>query len=62
MNVTAYLLIVYLLLIQIYLILLNKSDVSQTEIIRIIEAMGLITNMCIQMSIDLSCKLPNIHD
>lgn len=38
--------------------LLDKSDVSQTEITKIIEAMGLVTNMCLQMSIDLSCKLP----
>jgi hypothetical protein len=40
--------------------LLDKSDVSQTEITRIIEGMGLITNMCLQMSIDLSCKLPDM--
>lgn len=39
--------------------LLNKSDISQIEISRIIEAMGLITNMCLQMSIHLSCKLLN---
>lgn len=38
--------------------LLDKSDVSQKEIVRIIDAMGLITNMCLQMTIDLSCKLP----
>lgn len=40
--------------------LLDKSDASRSEIIRIIEAMGLVTNMCIQMGIDLSCKLLNI--
>ncbi|KAL4121874.1 hypothetical protein QTP88_014296 [Uroleucon formosanum] len=45
---------------KVFLILLNKSDVSQTEIIRIIEAMGLITNMCIQMSIDLS-SIPGLE-
>lgn len=41
--------------------LLDKSDVSQTEITRILEALGLTTNMCLQMSIDLSCKLTNLH-
>lgn len=41
--------------------LLDKSDVSQMEIARIMEAMGLITNMCLQMSISLSCKSPNKH-
>lgn len=40
--------------------LLDKSDVSQTEIARIIEAMGLVTNMCLQMSIDLSCRQSNM--
>lgn len=45
---------------KVYLILLNKSDVSRTEIIRIIEAMALITNMCIQMSIDLS-SIPELE-
>ncbi|CAI6351869.1 unnamed protein product [Macrosiphum euphorbiae] len=45
---------------QVYLILLNKSDVSRTEITRIIEAMGLVTNMCIQMSIDLS-SIPGLE-
>lgn len=39
--------------------LLDKSDASQSEIIKIIEAMGLVTNMCLQMGIDLSCKLLN---
>lgn len=39
--------------------LLDKSDASRSEIIRIIEAMGLVTNMCLQMGIDLSCKLLN---
>lgn len=39
--------------------LLDKSDASPLEIIRIIEAMGLITNMCLQMGIELSCKLLN---
>jgi len=34
--------------------LLDKSDVSPTEITRIIEAMGLITSMCLEMSVDLS--------
>lgn len=38
--------------------LLDKSDVSQTEIARIMEAMGLVTNMCLQMSVSLSCKSP----
>lgn len=41
--------------------LLDKSDVSRTEIPRIIEAMGLITNMCFQMSIELSCKLSEVY-
>lgn len=40
--------------------LLDRSDVSLIEITRIIEAMGLITNMCIHMSIHLSSKLLNI--
>lgn len=40
--------------------LLDKSNVPQTEIARIIEAMGLITNMCLHMSIDLSCKQSNM--
>lgn len=42
--------------------LLDKSDVSQTEITRILEALGLTTNMCLQMSVDLSCKLTNLHN
>lgn len=41
--------------------LLDKSDVSRLEIPRIIEAMQLITNMCLHMSIDLSCKPLNLH-
>jgi len=36
--------------------LLNKSDVAQTEITKIIEAMGLITDMCLQLFDNLSCK------
>lgn len=45
---------------KVYLILLDKSDLSRTETIRIIEAMGLITNMCIQMFIDLS-SIPGLE-
>lgn len=37
--------------------LLDKSNVCQIEISRMIEAMGLITDMCLSMSIDLSSKL-----
>ncbi|VVC36254.1 Hypothetical protein CINCED_3A000120 [Cinara cedri] len=45
---------------KVYLMLLDKSDVSHIEIGRIIEAMGLITNMCLQMSIDLS-SIPGLE-
>lgn len=41
--------------------LLNKSDIAQTEITKIIEAMGLITDMCLQLSINLSSKLLNYY-
>lgn len=38
-----------------YLILLDKSDITLSEVTTVIEALGLITNMCIQMSVGLSC-------
>lgn len=41
--------------------LLSKTDVSQTEILKIIDAMGLITNMCLELFVNLSCKLLNMY-
>ncbi|XP_050420718.1 MMS19 nucleotide excision repair protein homolog isoform X2 [Adelges cooleyi] len=46
---------------KIYLIFLDKSDLSQTEIPHIIEALGLITNMCLQMDVELS-SIPSLEN